>query len=153
MSVKIKDDPLFLQEGGKEKINEGRKELEVYVKVLNKKPLEIIEKTLIVLIPIEFNADFIGEEEVDKIQCWWNNPEKQPSIISWLKKGKHKVNGKYGNWSAGCFGSRWADCDINGRRCRFAFYSRKHNPTSFPPKMEEELGKRYDYALSIDPTY
>lgn len=151
--MKIKDDPLFLQEGGKENLNEGCKELEVYVDVLNKKPFEIIEKTIIVLSIATLNADWVGEEEVDKIKCWWNNPVTQPSIISWLTKGKHKVNGKYGNWSAGCFGSRWADCDINGRRCRFAFYSRKYNPTSFPPKMEEELGKRYDYALQIDPTY
>tara|TARA_R110001592_G_scaffold322743_1_gene601733 strand:+ start:85 stop:546 length:462 start_codon:yes stop_codon:yes gene_type:complete len=153
MSVTIEETPLFLQENGEDKISEIRKELEAYVKVLNKNPLELIQKTFISLNNAALSTQWASEEEVDKIKCWWNNPATQPRIIEWLVSGKHKVNGKFGNWSAGFLGSRWADCEINGRRCRFAFYSRKHNSTSFTPQMEKDLGKRYDYALHIDPTY
>ena len=129
-----------------EQNNEIRNELKKYVNVLNKKPNEILEKTCIVLNSSALIVGWVGEDEVDKIKVWWANPLTQQSIHSWITKGKHKVNGKFGNWNAGCLGSRWADCEINGRICRFAFYSRKHNPTFFPPQMEEE------YALQIDPT-
>ena len=143
--------PLFLQDGGDERVEERRKELETYVKVLNKNPLEILEKTFKILNPWTLDPKEVGEEEAKKIDTWFGETTNH-EFYKWIFNNNHKVNGKFNNWSSGFMGSRWADTEINGRRCRIAFYSRKHNPQSFPPDMKMQLGKRYDYILEVDPT-
>lgn len=144
--------PLYMREGGEEEIDFRRKELETYVKMLGTCPREIISRTFIILNPHTLNPNEVGQEEATAIETWWKDPRTQRGVIIWLESNKHKVNGKYGNWSCGYMGSRWADCEINTRNCRFAFYSRKHNPTSFPAEMDEHYGKKYNYAIMIDPT-
>ena len=129
--------PMFLQEGGEEIIAERRKELEVFVKLLKNAPASIIPKTTIYLNPA--NTDY---------DAWWGQQDTKRSVRDWLLNNDHKVDGSFGNWSAGFLGSRWADCEINGNRCRFAFYSRKTDPHNFPA----DTTKIGNYQLVIDPS-
>jgi len=142
--------PLFLQDGGKEEIKTLKKELETYLKILRNRPREMMERTFILLNPHTIEPAEVGDKMAEEIRNWWND-ETKDKVCVWMDTNEHKCNGKYGNWSCGWLGSRWADCDINGRRCRLAFYSRKHNPTSLQ-NIEESTGKKYDYAIMIDPT-
>lgn len=133
--------PMFLQEGGEEKLDVRRKELEVFVKLLKTAPLSVLPKTMVCLNPC-----------VEGYEDWWGHPATKSGVKRWLLGNDHKVNGKFGNWSAGFLGSRWADCEINGKNCRFAFYSRKTDAHNFP---DENSGTNLDgknYLLSIDPT-
>jgi len=146
--------PLFLQDGGEDTLAVLRKELEVFTKLLTDAPRSLLPKTLITLNPYCVVPDEVGEEEATAIQTWWDTDATRRKVFEFLFRkettGKpHKVNGKFGEWSAGFMGSRWADCEINGRNCRIAFYSRKTNPSSFT---EERMDKKYNYALIIDPT-
>lgn len=131
--------PMFLQEGGEEKVAERRKELEVFVKLLKNAPFSIIPKTTIYLNPANG----------DDYEAWWGQQDTKRGVRDWLLNNDHKVDGKFGNWSAGFLGSRWADCEINGNRCRFAFYSRKTDPHNFPADTTE-IG---NYQLVIDPSH
>jgi hypothetical protein len=114
--------PMFLQDDGEKKLNELRKELEVYVKLLKTSPLCVFTKTKTIM-------SYSMEEEV--IDAWWKNPNTKNAMNAWIHTNNHKVNGKFGNWSSGCLGNRWADCEINGKNCRIAFYSRKGDPHKF----------------------
>jgi len=144
--------PLYLQNGGEAKLEAKLKEMEVYLNVLNNIPRQILDKTLTTLNPATLNARWVGEVEAEKVNAWWNDKETDRAFYSWILSGNHEVNDMFGNWSTGRLGSRWADTRINNRNCRIAFYSRKHDSSQFPPNMEQVLGKRYDYAMVIDPT-
>jgi hypothetical protein len=144
--------PLYMRDGGKEVIGERRKELETYLKLLSIEPYDMLQRTFIIINPHTLDPQEVGQEEATAIEKWWMNKETKQKLIDWFRTNEHKVNGKFGNWSAGFLGSRWADTEINGRNCRLAFYSRKHNPESFSPEMDEKEGKKYNYALMIDPT-
>jgi hypothetical protein len=144
--------PLFLQDDGEKILEKRRKELEVFVKVLNLQPIAILGKTFTFLNQATLNPNEVGETLAKAIKDWWNKKETKDAIQYWIFGGKHKVNGEFNNWSSGYLGSRWADTKLNGRKCRIAFYSRINDPHQFPPHMEEVLGKRYDYTLKIDPT-
>ena len=133
--------PMFLQEGGEEKVAERRKELEVFVKLLKTAPSAIIPKTMIFLNPK--NSDY---------DAWWGHQDTKRSVSGWLLNNDHEVNGKFGNWSAGFLGSRWADCEINGKKCRFAFYSRKTDPHNFPAETRRPDWDGKNYILSINPS-
>ena len=140
--------PLYMREGGEAEIEMRRKELETYVKLLREYP-DIIRRTLICLNPFTIEPDEVGHTEATAVKEWWTSKGTRHCLLQWLVQNPHEVNGKYNNWSCGGLGSRWADCDINGRRCRLAFYSRKFNPSSFP---EEVVDKTKNYAIMIDPT-
>jgi len=144
--------PLFMTEEGEKEIDMRRKELETYVKLLSKTPRDIINRTFVNLNPHTLNPNEVGQKDAAEIKEWWSKKETHKAVIEWFSTNKHKVNGKFGNWSCGFMGSRWADCLINGRKCRFAFYSRKYNPSSFPEQMERDTGKVLNYAIMIDPT-
>jgi hypothetical protein len=140
--------PLFLRGDGEEILDKRRKELEVYVSLLNASPDAVMKQTFITIIP-----DVLKLYDDDgKYNKWWKDEKTIPAFRNWIKTNKHKVNGKYGNWSAGFLGSRWADTDLNGMRCRLAFYSRKLDADNFPEEMDKALGKEYNYILAIDPT-
>ena len=143
--------PLYLQDGGKAEINTRKKELDAYLSLLKSFPREMLERTFIAINPHALRPEEVGEKEADAIKKWWEDGATKQQFCIWMDTNDHKINGKYGNWSCGFLGSRWADCDINGRRCRLAFYTRKNNPTSLQ-NIEEVFGKKYDYAITIDPT-
>jgi hypothetical protein len=46
-------------------------------------------------------------------------------MVGRIFSGEQEVNGKKGEWSNGCFGSRWYDDRNKHTTCRVAFYSRK----------------------------
>lgn len=140
-SGEVRDElPMFLQDGGEEKLNVRRKELEVFVKLLKTAPLSVLQKTQVFLNPC-----------VEGYGDWWRHPDTKRGVKEWLLMNNHKVNGKFGNWSAGFLGSRWADCEINGKNCRFAFYSRKTDAHNFPSETQG-VPDRMNYLLSIDPS-
>lgn len=147
--------PLFLRDDGEEHIAKRKKELEVYVKLWNSAPENIFDKTALLLNPHTLDPNEVGAEEARKIKEWFNETTKR-AVMFWLVHTKHKVNGKFGGWSNGSLGSRWADCKIEGRNCRIAFYSRKTDENIFPPEGEERgnapLFKGKSYCLMIDPT-
>ena len=129
-AIHINELPLFLREGGQNEIELRRKELKVYLKLLKLNPRHMIEdRTFIALNPHTLNPCEVGEKEANDIKNWWN-AETQNKVCIWLDTNDHKCNGKFGNWSCGDMGSRWADCEINGRNCRLAYYTRKYNPTT-----------------------
>jgi len=145
--------PMFLQEGGEMELNERRKELEVFVKLLKTAPRVILSKTKVLLNPDALKQAKVGVEMAKTLDAWWKLTCAGGGMSDWLMNNDHKVNGKFGNWSAGFLGSRWADCDISGRRCRIAFYSRKTDPQIFPQaghKMYKTL-IGVNYILKIDP--
>lgn len=147
--------PLFLRDDGEKEIAKRKKELEVFVKLWNDAPENIFDKTAVCLNPHTLNPSEVGEEEAKKIKEWFNETT-QRAVMFWLVHTKHKVNGKFGGWSNGSLGSRWADCKIEGRNCRIAFYSRKTDERMFvnPNGEEDKDGIVYgkSYCLMIDPT-
>jgi len=139
------DEPLFMSDKGNKKLDFLRKELEVYVDLLNKIPYEIYKKTDVRLNPACADPNEVGEENAKKMVEWFLNRKSKDEFLKWLFSEKHKVNGKYGNWSAGFLGSRWADCKINGRNCRLAFYSFKTDGIETDDKSKQ-------YLIEIDPS-
>ena len=135
--------PLFLEDGGEEKLAVRRKELEVFVKLLKTAPYSILKKTQVFLNPC------IEETELLR---WWNDPATKVEVGVWLMNNDHKVNGKFGNWSNGFLGSRWADYKFNGKVCRIAFYSRKTDPHNFPDETERNNLNGKNYLLCFDPS-
>jgi len=140
--------PLFLRDDGEEILDKRRKELEVYVSLLKASPDAVMKQTFIT-IPSAVLKLYDDDGEYEK---WWKDEKTIPAFRNWIRFNKHKVNGEYGNWSSGVLGSRWADTDLNGKRCRLAFYSRKLDADNFPAEMDKALGKKYNYILTIDPT-
>lgn len=138
-------EPLFMSDEGDKKLDFLRKELEVYVDLLNKFPCEMYKKTAVRLNPACADPDYVGEEDAKKMVEWYMNIKSKEEFAKWLLSRKHKVNGKYGNWSAGFLGSRWADCEINGRNCRLAFYSVKTDKIEINDKSKQ-------YVIMIDPS-
>jgi hypothetical protein len=143
--------PLFLQEDGEKKIDARRNELKVFVKLLREQPERILKSTCITLNPHTLDPNEVGEKQAKEIADWWKSQATLIDWLKWIKTNKHEVNGKYGNWSAGFMGSRWADCEINGRNCRVAFYHRKSDPLPF--NIDEIVGGKYNYFLIIDPSH
>ena len=146
--------PWFLQDGADEKLASLRKELEVFVRLLNSFPREILKKTAVSLNPYCLCPAEVGKEMAKQIDDWFKAPATKTALFQFLFKSvetgeDHKVNGKFGDWSSGGMGSRWADTMINGRNCRFAFYSRKNNFEYF----DNESCAGYDYRLMIDATH
>ena len=142
--------PLFLQTDGEEKINKLRKELQVFLQLLNADPHAILDKTYITLNPHTLNPLEVGDEEADAIKAWWFDRNTKHNIQQLFLNRKHKVAGesvKGGEWCCGFLGSRWCDVTINDRRCRLSFYTKSTNPTSFRNDREGR-----SYAISIDPT-
>ena len=151
MSATIsKETPLFLQEGGEEKINNLRKELQVFLNLLNANPHAILDKTYITLNPHTLNPLEVGQEEADAIRAWWLNQDTKVAIHELFLNRKHKLAGekvKEGDWCCGFLGSRWCDITLNGRRCRLAFFTKTTSPSAFSKDREGR-----SYAISIDPT-
>lgn len=143
--------PMCMREGGEELIAKRKKELEVYVKLLVEKPLSVLTTTATFLNPYATHPAEVGQEQADTITSWWSIPKTQDDMKRWLFTNKHKVNGKFGNWNNGFLGSRWADVEINGRKCRVAFYSRRMDEQNFPPETMGVLDGK-NYILMIDPT-
>jgi len=141
----LEDEALFMSDEGNKKLDFLRKELEVYADLLNKIPLEMYKKTAVRLNPACADPNYVGEEDAKKMVEWFMNIKSKEEFAKWLLSRKHKVDGKYGNWSAGFLGSRWADCEINGRNCRLAFYSFKTDEI-------ETNDKSKQYLIMIDPS-
>jgi hypothetical protein len=117
------DLPLYMREGGKEEIQRRRKELETYLKLLNRDPATMINKhTFVCLNPATLDPEMVGEQQAKDIREWFGD-KTQEELNRWLGCGTHKVDGK--SWCCGELGSRWADKKINGRQVRFAFYADK----------------------------
>jgi hypothetical protein len=93
-----------------EQLQNRRKELEVVLKIL---PHLIFSKKLIL------EGGFVASKA------------HADSVWKYLLNNDHKINGEFGQWSSGMFGSRWADVRLNGRNLRLAFYSRKLDDASF----------------------
>jgi hypothetical protein len=131
--------PLYMRDNGDEVIDMRQKELETFLKCLAFHPLnEVIlkEKSLI------FHA---GGEET---RAWWLDFKTKGALVDFLTCTKnHKVDGN--KWCNGILGSRWADTELNGRKCRLAFYSRIGDPKSFESK--KTAGK--DYVIRVCPNY
>lgn len=125
-----------------------RKELDVFVKLLNNATERILPKVIIGMNGACLSPAEVGEREARLIKTWGEDENTAMSLRDFLWKGNHKVNGKFNNWSCGEFGSRWADCKINGRNCRIAFYSRKYGNYFTANNIDE----KYNYALILDPT-
>lgn len=129
----------------------AKMELEMYLKLLKQNQEHMInDRTFLALNPSTIDPEIVGEKMAKDIKKWWTEETKY-KVFVWLDTNKHKCNGKYGNWNCGFVGSRWADCKINGRECRLAFYSRKYNLTSIQ-NIEAFTNRKYDYAIMIDPT-
>lgn len=143
--------PMCMREGGDELIATRKKELEVYVKLLTTNPSSVLKTTATFLNPYATLPAEVGQEQADTITSWWGLPKTKDDTKKWLFTNKHKVNGKFGNWSNGFLGSRWADVEINGRNCRIAFYSRKLDEQNFPAETMGVLDGE-NYILMIDPT-
>jgi len=117
------DLPLYMREGGKEEIQRRKKELETYLKLLNRDPATMINKhTFVCLNPATLDPEMVGEQQAKDIREWFGD-KTQEELNRWLGCGTHKVDGK--SWCCGELGSRWADKKINGRQVRFAFYADK----------------------------
>jgi hypothetical protein len=138
--------PLFLQEGGEKKLDDLRKELKTFLDLINNgHAVRLIPEMTVMLEPDTRNAEYVGQREAEEITEWFGKMDTKKAINDAIFRNDHKIDGK--DWSAGFLGSRWMDRTINGRRCRFAFYSKTHNPTTFNGAPE---GKRY--LILIDPT-
>lgn len=138
--------PLFLQDGGEDIIEALRKELKVFLDLINKGHAErLIPQMTVMLNPHTLNPEEVGQEEADKITEWFGKTETRWEIKDAIWRNNHKINGK--DWSVGFLGSRWMDRTINGRRCRFAFYSKTHDPETFKSAPEGQK-----YLIVIDPT-
>jgi hypothetical protein len=144
-SMEIKEElPLFMREGGEAEIERRRKELETYLKLLNKNPEQMLRNhTFVALNPATLNPEQVGEQQVKDIKEWFAKPQTKMEIWEWLHCGKHKADGK--SWNCGFMGSRWADKKINGRPVRFAFYADKDQ--------KPEHLKHLAYSIVLDPSY
>lgn len=142
--------PLFLQDGGEEKLAMLRKELKVFCKCMINNPRTVLDKTFISLNPASTDHKWVGEEAAKGNRDWWLSEFTQRGLFQWIMHNNHKVNGKFNGWSSGFLGSRWCDMELNGKTCRIAFYSRKTEPESFPES--NEMLKENNYILMIDPT-
>lgn len=144
--------PLFLQEDGEQKLDIRRKELELFVKLLRNSPERILKSIHITLNPHTLDPGEVGAKQAREIADWQKSQATLTKWLKWIKTNKHKENGKYGNWSAGFMGSRWADCEINGRNCRVAFYTKKIDPIPLDD-IDKIVGGTYNYFLMIDPSH
>jgi hypothetical protein len=136
--------PLFMREGGEEIQDRREKELETFLKCLETYPLNSVilkEKTII----------FHDGGKKKKIAEWFSNRTTKNALMDFLlDPANHKVNGKI--WSNGFLGSRWADTELNGRKVRLAFYTRKSDPKMFASfRFPEIEGK--DYAIIVMVNY
>jgi len=129
-------------------INMLREELITFVSMLNTDSQDFFKSIEIVLNPIKY---YNPKSKINKsmliVQEWWKTRNTKEHLLNFLRSKTHQVNGKFGQWSSGTLGSRWADCEINKMSCRIAFYSRKNNPTWF----ENKIPNDYNYLLIIDP--
>jgi len=138
--------PLFLQDGGEKILDDIRKELKVFLDLINKGYAErLIPQMTVMLNPHTLNPEVVGKEEAVKIEEWFGKKPTNREIRDAIWRNNHKIDGK--DWNAGFLGSRWMDRTINGRRCRFAFYSRTFNPETFKSAPEG-----LKYMIVIDPT-
>ena len=120
-----------------------RAELQEFVDMLNESPKETLLKTMLFISPALTDNQEQGDE-AQVIKEWWNNKTTISNLRDFCFKRNHKVNGEFNNWSSGFLGSRWTDCEINGRICRIAFYSRENNPNHF-----ETFKEKYLYIMAI----
>jgi hypothetical protein len=145
----LEDECLFMSDKRNERVEFLRKELEVYVDLLNKFPYEMYKKTAVRLNQACANPNVVGKENAEQYFKWFMNQKSKNEFLEWLLSQKHKVDGKFGNWSAGGLGSRWADCEINGKKCRLAFYSIKTNEID---SVKLKLNDCHQYLILMDPT-
>ena len=94
-----------------------RKELEVFVTLLNTRPDLMLRDTCV------YNGTR-NENGFDKNR-----------LTQFLFNHNHVIGGEVGQGSHGFLGSRWADAPVgrHGETRRLAFYSRKHNPEWLKP--------------------
>ena len=134
----------------KDMIEDMKKELETYVKLL---PNDyIMSKTKICLNPHMYDMKH-DEDEFNKYKKWVSNPKTKMDFIVWLRTNIHKVDGTSNNWNCGFMGSRWVDMMMGDKKTRIYFYSRIYNPGAFPAD-DHPTAKQYDgkdYVLFIDP--
>jgi len=122
----------WFDEQSDEKCESRKKELEVFLGCC-RDPRFIHDKTVIFCSPEHGRPEF---------REWFRTKTTQRSIIRFLLGNDHKVNGKWGNWSNGGFGSRWCDVRLNGYDVRLAYYSKATNPVMFnedAPKRVQEM--------------
>lgn len=134
--------PFFEREDGEEISNKRQNELETFLKCLETYPLKSVilrDKTL------------IFQDGGDEHSAWWLNRTTKKALWDFLlDKENHKVNGKI--WCNGFLGSRWADTELNGRKCRLAFYTKKSDPNALKG-IPEKVIKGKDYVIMVCVNY
>lgn len=133
--------PMFLREGGEELLDRRGKELETFLKCLESPALSKVilrEKTVIY---------HCGGT---RFSSWWES-SREPLMEFLTDKKNHKVDGK--KWNNGILGSRWADVELSGRKCRVGFYSKVGEPERFANMPERVRGNGKDYELRVDPLH
>jgi hypothetical protein len=143
------DLPLFLTPGGEAIIERNRKELTVFLNLLNKDTGSFIRNHVgIIINPWSLDANEVGEKAAENNKNWWvENNKTCFDFTQWLFSGKHRINGK--SWCNGNMGSRWADIDCNGKRCRVAFYNKeKIQKMGF-----DGIDKTHNYLLMVEPMF
>jgi len=116
-------------------------ELALYLKLSKLKPTVIIsKKTQIAHIGV-----FDGGGPTEDLMQWAKAEATGDDLLTYLWTHPD-VDGE--GWVCED-GSRWAVTDLNGKKVRISFYSKKHNPDAFISHKIED-GK--DYALIMDVT-
>jgi hypothetical protein len=96
-----------------QEVDDKRSELKNYLKLVKNNEQMMIGLTNVV----SRDAGYLKMEPAEK--------RRKIGIVLDKILGGMKVNGKEGQWSCGCFGSRWFDADEDNYGCRVAFYSKK----------------------------
>lgn len=133
--------PMFLREGGEELVDRRGKELETFLKCLESFPLNKV---------ILREKSVIYHTGGEGFSSWWDSA-RDPLMDFLMDKKNHKVDGK--KWNNGILGSRWADVELVGRKCRISFYSKKSDPQNFEKMPQRVRGNGKDYILSVNPLY
>jgi len=143
------DLPWFMTTEGEAIIERNKKELTVFLRLLNKDAGTFIRNHVgIILNPWSLDADEVGEKAAEDNRKWWkNNNITYYDFIQWLFSENHKVDGK--SWCNGNMGSRWADINCNGKRCRVAFY----NKENIQKMGFNGLDEKHNYLLMVEPMF
>ena len=102
--------------------NEGKRtELQNYLKLARRNRSFISSSTEIAMAIPKHMGD--PNDDDNKVNYYGT----MFSFISRMMSEDMKVNGKEGQWSCGCFGSRWCDFEMGDFAVRVAFYSKKYS--------------------------
>jgi len=96
-----------------------RKELEDALKKMASNPRFMLHHVLI----------GAGPANCPEFHPWCKR--KISEVMGFLLFNKHKINGEWGHWSNGSFGSRWCDVRLADYDVRLSFHSRKYDPGLF----------------------